>query len=133
MAKWMDAYITSYRPSPNISTYRAIMNSQGIQEILLERATVIADEYRKNPDVARYRQIDLDRLNGSKNQQFMLLYGDKLREPVSVDVRPGRNRAHALVKAKHIYKREFKDIGRNKRLDKILLQAMNAARISRKR
>ncbi len=133
MAKWMDAYITFYRPSADISAFRAIMNSQGMQDILLERANVIAAEVKKDPDIARYRQMSNMKSYGATNSQLASLFINDPTGGVSADVQPGRNRAHALVKVRHIYKTEFQDIGRNKRIDQILLRAMNAARISRKR
>lgn len=92
-----------YVPSKDKAPYKAIMNSDAVQKLLLERANKV-----QNACI-------------SKN-----IYP-------TADVRPGKMRAHAIVSARRWQRREDKTenlhaYGHNRRVDLVLVAALDAAR-----
>lgn len=92
-----------YVPSKDKAPYKAIMNSNSVQLLLLKRANKV-----QNACIA--------------NNIYVM-----------ANVRPGKMRAHAIVSARRWQRREDKTAnlhayGHNRRVDRVLAAALDAAR-----
>lgn len=90
--------VERYVPSSTLSPYKEIMNSPTVQADLLARA-------RKVASTASADGIEC-----------------------AADVRAGRKRAHARATAKVAKATDFRNHGRNRRVDRALLAALDEAR-----
>jgi hypothetical protein len=92
------ASIERYVPSSSLAPYREIMNSAGVQAELMARAKRIAS-------AAQSQGVEC-----------------------SVDVQPGKKRAHARATATTKKAKSFKGRSHNLKVDRILLSSIDSAR-----
>lgn len=90
--------------------YRAIMNSKPVQDLLLEKAERVGLKTIN----------EISRIGSVKRANYKLVW----------DVRPGKNRAHAMVKLDVRNPQSWADVGHNRKwgpfIDEILQRALDS-------